>query len=352
MKKIDRFRGALLGLACGDAVGTTVEFKPRGTFATVTEMVGGGPFALKKGEWTDDTSMALCLASSLIELERFDARDQMRRYCRWMDDGYYASNGTCFDIGITVEDALMAFKESGVSYSGSTDRYAAGNGCLMRLAPIPMFFSTSRLATSQHALLSAKTTHGADECLQASVLFADMLYRAFAGARKEAILNEDAYCQEQNFSASIAALARGDYRVKTSEDIRGTGYVVDSLEAALWCFSKAHSVEETILMAANLGDDADTTAAIAGQLAGAFYGVAAIPKNWLAHLVMRDEITELADRLLTVGGASTEAAYAPSAVVQGVKGKDGVPAAFVVWDRTRVIKAAPTTKANDKKTKG
>ena len=101
-----RYRGALLGLAAGDALGTTVEFKPPGSFAPMTEMIGGGPFRLKKGEWTDDTSMALCLASSLIEARGFDAKDQMERYTRWWHEGYLSSNGSCFDIGITVSEAL------------------------------------------------------------------------------------------------------------------------------------------------------------------------------------------------------------------------------------------------------
>src|SRR3989338_4950144 len=109
IKTLERFRGALLGLACGDAVGTTVEFKSRGSFLPVTDMVGGGPFRLKPGEWTDDTSMALCLATSLVECGRFDPADQMQRYCRWMESGYLASNGRCFDIGRTVSQALHGF---------------------------------------------------------------------------------------------------------------------------------------------------------------------------------------------------------------------------------------------------
>jgi len=103
---IERFRGALLGMASGDAVGTTVEFKPRGTFAPVTDMVGGGPFNLKPGEWTDDTSMGLCLAASLVACRKFDATDQMYRYLKWRDEGYFSSTGRCFDIGGTTHEAL------------------------------------------------------------------------------------------------------------------------------------------------------------------------------------------------------------------------------------------------------
>ena len=98
----DRFRGCLLGLACGDAVGTTVEFKARRMFPPMTDMIGGGPFGLKAGQWTDDTSMALCLASSLVERGTFDPKDQMERYIRWRDQGYWSSTGKCFDIGIKI----------------------------------------------------------------------------------------------------------------------------------------------------------------------------------------------------------------------------------------------------------
>ena len=154
-----RFRGCLLGLACGDAVGTTVEFQPRGTFKPVTDMVGGGLFGLKVGEWTDDTSMALCLAESLIEIGGFDPKDQMKRYCRWMDEGYLSSNGRCFDIGGTVRNVLNRFKRTGDPFSGSTDPHSAGNGCIMRLAPVPMFFYPDRKVVIGMSRESSRTTH-------------------------------------------------------------------------------------------------------------------------------------------------------------------------------------------------
>ncbi|QCP47922.1 ADP-ribosylglycohydrolase family protein [Trinickia violacea] len=295
MNKVDRFRGCLLGLACGDAVGTTVEFRPRGTFKPVVDMTGGGPFNLKPGEWTDDTSMALCMASSLVELDRFDARDMMERFCRWMDEGYLSSNGSCFDVGGTVDDALWRFKETGEPFSGSTDRFAAGNGCLMRLAPIPMFFHHDLEQVIERSGQSSRLTHGARECVEATRLFGAMLFRALSGETKEAIMATSGLpvgdCE------SVRAIAAGSYRSKTENGIRGSGYVIDSLEAALWCFANTFTFEEAILRATNLGDDADTTAAICGQLAGAHYGMAEIPQQWLDTLVMRDEIRGLADKL-------------------------------------------------------
>ena len=299
MDERDRFRGCLLALACGDAVGTTVEFRVRGSFTPVTDMTGGGPFRLKPGEWTDDTSMALCLATSLAELRRFDATDQMRRYWRWVDEGYLSSNGRCFDVGTTVSQALHRFKETGEPFSGSTDPRAAGNGCIMRLAPVPMFFLPDHEAAIHMAGESARTTHGADECLDASRLFGGMLVRALSGATKEAILL--AHGVTGLTTDNVGALASGDYRSRPEDAIRGSGYVVHSLEAALWCFWQTDSFRDAILLAANLGDDADTTAAVCGQVAGAYYGESGIPREWLDRLVMRDEIRALADQLYQHG---------------------------------------------------
>lgn len=291
----DRFRGALLGLACGDAVGTTVEFKRRGTFDLVTDMVGGGPFKLKPGEWTDDTSMALCLAVSLLENQGFDAHDQMARYVRWMREGYMSSNGSCFDIGLTIKAALNRFRQTGEPFSGSTEPDTAGNGCLMRLAPVPMYFFSDRQKAIAMSAESSRTTHGALECIEASSLFGAMLHSALSGATKEGILLGHGLNAFQ--SEATAAIATGSYQDKDVSEIRGSGYVVESLEAALWCFFRTTSFTEAVLAAVNLGHDADTTAAICGQLAGAYYGESDIPSKWRGRLAQRNFIAELADHL-------------------------------------------------------
>jgi len=290
-----RTRGCLLGLAVGDAVGTTVEFQPRGSFAPLTDMVGGGPFGLKPGQWTDDTSMALCLATSLVECGGFDAGDQMERYCRWYEEGYLSSTGRPFDIGNTVRSALERFRQEGDPNAGARDPRSAGNGCIMRLAPVPLFFFPDLEAAEHHAGESSRTTHGAEECVDASRLLARMICRALEGRSKDEVILGD----RSSFtgSPSIEALARGRFRRKSKEEIRGSGYVTESLEAALWSFDRTHSYEAAVLEAANLGDDADTTAAVTGQIAGAFYGEGGIPARWLEPLAMRPEIAALADRL-------------------------------------------------------
>jgi ADP-ribosyl-[dinitrogen reductase] hydrolase len=293
----DRFRGCLLGLAVGDAVGTTVEFKPRGSFTPLTDMVGGGPFNLQAGQWTDDTSMALCLATSLVECAGFDAKDQMERYCRWADEGYLSSTGKCFDIGATVAAALRKFRQTGDPFSGLSDPQTAGNGSIMRLAPVALFYYPDIKTAEHFSMESSRTTHGAEECLDACRLFARMIVRALLGENKEEVTLADGV----SFigSPKIVTIARGEYLQKHIDEIRGSGYVVASLEAALWSFMNTDSYKDAVLTAANLGDDADTTAAVCGQLAGAYYGETGIPPAWLEKLAMRQYITAIAEKLVT-----------------------------------------------------
>lgn len=300
MDERDRFRGCLLGLAVGDAVGTTLEFQARGSFHPISDMIGGGPFGLAPGEWTDDTSMALCLATSLVETGGFDPADQMLRYQQWVESGYLSSNGRCFDIGNTVAMALRRYKTTGDPFAGSTDPRFAGNGSIMRLAPVPLFYYPDHSSAVKYAAESSRTTHGAPECLDACRLLAGILGRALQGGRtKEEVLFVPEI--DSRASENIRAIACGEYRYKSENAIRGSGYVVESLEAALWCFLHTETLEVAILRAANLGEDADTTAAVCGQVAGAYYGACAIPDHWLKRLVMRDEITALADQLFAAG---------------------------------------------------
>ena len=276
-------------------MGTTAEFRPRGSFEPLTDMTGGGPFGLSPGQWTDDTSMALCLATSLLERNGFDAHDQMERYCRWNEAGYLSSTASCADIGRTVASALRRFRHTGDPFSGSQDPYSAGNGSIMRLAPVPMFFFPDLDAVEINAAQSSRTTHAAVECVDACRLFGRIICRALLAKTKD----EVAYGDARSFGGAekVVAIARGAYRAKPESAVRGTGYVVESLEAAMWCFMTTDSLEAAILRAANLGDDADTTVAVCGQVAGAYYGVSQIPSGWLGRLALNAEITNLADRM-------------------------------------------------------
>lgn len=291
-----RYRGCLLGLACGDAVGTTLEFSSRGSFAPITGMVGGGPFHLKPGQWTDDTAMAICLAQSLLHREGFDATDQMNRYLNWWRWGYPSPTGECFDIGMTVQDALLRFTATGEPIAGSTSPQTAGNGSLMRLAPVVLRFYPNLVDVLQYARLSSQTTHGAVEAVECCSVMAELIVNALNGkASKAALLRST---QEGLTSAAVISIAKADYLNKPRDQIQGSGYCVASLEAALWCFATTESFEAAILAAANLGDDSDTTAAIAGQVAGAFYGVDNIPRHWREQLYMSEDIDAMARGLL------------------------------------------------------
>lgn len=297
-----RFAGCLLGLAVGDALGTTVEFKAPGTFSPVQDMVGGGPFGLAKGQWTDDTSMALCLAESLVTCRGFDAGDQMERYSRWWRHGHLSSTGSCFDIGNTVAAALRQFSRTGDPLAGSTDPHSAGNGSLMRLAPAAMFFAAEPKTAIQMSGESSKTTHGAVTCIDACRYYGGLLVGALQGAEKEQLLSScytphAGIWREAPLCPEIEAIARGSYLHKQPPAIIGSGYVVQSLEAALWAFAHSTTFAEGALMAVNLGNDADTTGAIYGQLAGAWYGEMAIPKAWRSCLAHLDLIESLAGDL-------------------------------------------------------
>jgi ADP-ribosyl-[dinitrogen reductase] hydrolase len=298
----ERYRGALLGLAAGDALGTTVEFKQRGTFSQVTEIVGGGVFDLAPGQWTDDTSMALCLADSLIQTGTFEPRDHLHRYVRWRDEGYMSSNGRCFDIGNTVHAALARFERTNEPYCGSVDPFSAGNGSLMRLAPVPLRWARNAKEAIEKSGESSRTTHGAATAVDACRYFGGLLLGALREINKEELLSPcyapiPGYWDSSPLSPEIREVASGSYKRKQPPTIESTGYVVKTLEAALWAFHSSQSFENGCRLAVNLGGDADTCGAVYGQLAGAFYGEKAIPERWREILAHRPLIESLADSI-------------------------------------------------------
>ena len=298
--ELDRYRGALLGLAAGDALGTTIEFRPPGTFEPVTEIVGGGPFNLQAGQWTDDTSMALCLSESLIERHGFDPVDQLQRYVDWWRNGHLSSNGRCFDIGNTTKSALSAFERSGRP-SGLTAPDTAGNGSIMRLAPIPMFFANNMDAAVEFGAQSSATTHAADEATGACRYMSALIVHALLGAPRDEILS---LRLPDKLPGGIARVADGSFKTAHPPEIKGSGYVVDSLEAALWAFNNSDNFADGARLAVNLGDDADTTGAVYGQIAGSFYGTSGIPERWIDILAEKDLIISFATQLYELRPAS------------------------------------------------
>jgi ADP-ribosylglycohydrolase len=283
---LDRQRGALIGLAVGDALGAAVEFCSPDSFKPVSGYRDGGPHGLAAGEWTDDTSMALALADSIAEAG-WDLNDQARRYLEWWRTGKYSVNGRCFDIGITTQTALQNFAaRNDARASGQTSERASGNGSIMRLAPVSIRFADryphkidelARLAAE-----SSLPTHASSQCLSACRYLAIVLAALIRGEDREEVLSPDwpalvRLSEMEALHPLIDEVARGSFRQKEPPAIQGSGWVVKSLEAALWAFHDAESFEEAVLRAVNLGDDADTTGAVCGQLAGAYWGESKIP---------------------------------------------------------------------------
>jgi ADP-ribosylglycohydrolase len=301
---IERYRGSLLGLAIGDALGAPLEFQQYGSFTPIDDMIGGGIFKLRPGDWTDDTSMALCLAESLFESRGFNAVDQMERYLKWYHQGYLSSQGWCFDIGRTTRKALLQYEATRQAV-GLTDEDSAGNGSLMRLAPVPLAYSGQPTLALDMAGDSSKTTHATRVCVDACRYMSGLIVGALQERPKEELLERrfspvKDYWVHRPLAQEIEEIAFGSYKHKEPPEIQGRGYVVPSFEAALWAFYKSDNFKDGALLAVNLGDDADTTGAIYGQLAGAFYGEEGLPESWLSKLAMSNLIKRYAEKLFAL----------------------------------------------------
>ena len=297
----DRAVGALLGLAVGDAVGAAIEFSPKPRYAVLDDMAQGGPHRLQRGQWTDDTAMAMALADSLALAPGLNPADLMRRFLDWRDTGAYSCTGTCFDIGNAISAALERFRRTGEPLAGSDDQGASGNGALMRLAPVAIRHWRDREALQTVAALQTRTTHGSPATLAASAVFANLLADAIAGASLPEVL-----------ASPAARRIEGGWCGLHRDAIEGSGWVVRSLQAAVWAVSRTSNFRSAVLLAANLGDDADTTAAIAGQLAGAIYGVAGIPPGWLEALAWRERLDVAATSLFDAAWPEAEVEEADS----------------------------------------
>jgi ADP-ribosyl-[dinitrogen reductase] hydrolase len=307
MIELDRQRGMLFGLAVGDALGAAVEFQEPGSFAEVVHYRAGGTHRLKAGEWTDDTSMALALADS-IGAVGWDLADQMERYNAWYGQGAYSVNGRCFDIGVTTSAALMRYREHGdPRRSGNSGEHASGNGSIMRLAPVPIayagLFPNNLEDLVERCIESSLTTHASPQCLSACAYFGVVLAGLVHGASREEVLAPDwrpllRLRGVRSLHPAIEEVASGSFRRKAPPAIRGSGWVVESLEAALWAFTGATDFRHAVLRAVNLGDDADTTGAVCGHLAGAYWGERGIPDEWRRELARSDMIERALSNLL------------------------------------------------------
>ena len=303
----DRVRGSLTGLAVGDALGAPVEFEAPGTFPPVTDFRAGGPFDLEAGTWTDDTSLALCLAESLVGRRGFDLRDQLDRYVAWYRSGHLSATGHCFDIGTTTRAALHNYERTGNPESGLASERSAGNGSLMRVAPVPLAYHRGPARAVELAGRSSASTHALPVCIDACRYYGALIVGAMQGVPKDGLLAPrfppaPGGWDGRPLHPDIDAVARGSFREKEPPAIRAAGGAVGCLEAALWAFARSSSFEEGVLLAVNLGDDADTTGAVYGGLAGAYYGIDGIPPRWREGLAQAGVIEKFADALFALSG--------------------------------------------------
>jgi ADP-ribosyl-[dinitrogen reductase] hydrolase len=277
----DRFLGTMLGLAVGDAVAAATQFRRAGTFTPVGDMLGGGPFDLPRGGWSDDTSMALCLADSLLACEGFNARDQMERYRQWQQEGYLTATGQCVGITASTTRAIAMSQWRRQAFSGSHDPSQLDPEPLSRAAAAVLFFFDNPDQAAEQATEAARTTCQAPAVLDACRALARALHAALSGQPKAVVLE----------SAAVTA---------TSGSGRNglAGSAPAALTAAAAAFGATGNFRDAVLYAANLGGDSDVVAAVTGQLAGAFYTVKAIPTSWHNGLMQKELIAAYADKLL------------------------------------------------------
>lgn len=340
-----RIRGSFLGLAVCDALGAPAEFKVRGSFPTVTGMQANRNFTLGPGYFTDDTSMALCLAHSFLELGGGDSVDQARKYLAWYRKGYQSSTGRCFDIGNLTRDALGVWKhavvvndqygEKGPSPHAAKDQAATqsaraaigkrfnqdrycSNGSLMRVLPVALLFAQDLPTAARAAADSSRVTHPHPRCVLSCAVYTILVARSlrepdvtkdsligyladYVSTVKDVITAKPKSASDHFLERFEPYTSLNSFLNKPALEIRSSGYVLDTLEAALWAFFTTSSFREGAIKAVNLGGDADTVAAVYGGLAGAFYGDDQIPEEWLRDMKRLDLVEDVVGKLIAKG---------------------------------------------------
>lgn len=313
MSRRSKVRDAFLGLAIGDALGVPFELVKREDLEKdpVTDMVGNKAHNKPPGTWSDDGSMTFCTAESL--LDGFDIDRMAKNYLAWFDDGYWSADGKAFGSGGTTRAALKKIREGhSAEGAGRTDPESNGNGSLMRVLPLVFYFDRVGIARMRDMVFEVSSiTHGHNvACLACYyyVRFAMHLIRdadkfdtyhalchEFNGLNFAMTFSNENHVMIENDFRAFDRLTKSDISKLPSSAIRSGSYVVDSLEAAIWCLMTSNSYKETVLKAVNLGGDSDSTAAIAGGLAGILYGLDDVPEAWMQKLARKDDIEKLCD---------------------------------------------------------
>lgn len=309
-------RAAILGHAVGDALGVPVEFQTREELAAhpVTRMTGFGSYSVPAGSWSDDTSMTLATMDSLTR--GLDYRDMMERFCRWANDAAYTPTDEVFDMGIATRNALLTYLrgEAEPLACGGAREYDNGNGSLMRILPAALWvwakFPAGNPCTEALDVIYniSSLTHAHPRSKMACGIFTFITYALLSSPEKNAAIRalrqaNSHYQRDFRFQRETSRFSRlfsVDFAALPESEIKSSGYVVDTLEAAVWCLLTTDSYRECVLKAVNLGNDTDTVAAIAGGLAGILYGPDVIPHGWLDTLARRQYIEDLCGKFYQV----------------------------------------------------
>lgn len=297
--KQNKIRGMFLGLAVGDALGAPYEFGY--TAQKITEEFDGTmrDHRIPKGSYTDDTAMALCLADSLLACDGYNSYDVMTKYLKWATFGYRDSQGNpASDIGTQTALAIEKFADNPVIRKDKLRTRNAGNGGIMRLAPIVIAGHQLNIQEIMElARISSRETHYSHEADAGAEILAALLHLALQGKDKRQIIDIEEYSTGDFFNDILFRIEEAlDQNIKLELQDLG-GYVVDALKISIWGFMHFDSYEEGMKEVIKLGGDTDTNAAIYGQIAGAYYGYSSIPDNWLDELPVKDELLVLCDNL-------------------------------------------------------
>ncbi|WP_298509620.1 ADP-ribosylglycohydrolase family protein [uncultured Kordia sp.] len=308
MNLLERLQGGIFGVATGDALGVPYEFlsKQRMERFPATDMIGHGTHNQPLGTWSDDSSLTFCLMEGL--LSGYNTKVIARKFVAWFDRAYWSPHGSVFDIGITTRQAIYRLEQGHTpEICGGMDEYDNGNGSLMRILPLIYFLKGEENIEERYQIIKevSSMTHAHFRSVLACFIYVEYgllllngteKLKAYAEVKK--LIND--FVKTQDFNEKELGfyheVLKEDIFKRDPERIRGSGYVVNSLEASLWCFLTTDSYEDCVLKAVNLGEDTDTTAAIAGGLAGIYYGFDAIPETWKFQLARYEDIHNLIDR--------------------------------------------------------
>ncbi len=305
---------ALIGLAVADALGVPVEFRSRAELRAdpVIGMRAYGTYNQPAGTWSDDSSMAFCIAESIAK--GYDLLDVAQNFVRWKYDNYWCPHGELFDIGNQTSSAISQLRDMIVAGRGgelgrlhSDDPMDNGNGSLMRCIPL-LFLVKGEAIDEQFQVIKevSALTHGHIRSAIACLFYLSIAEQILAGQEKKAAYltackQMQTWMQDQEIADEeqqvFAKVLSGEIHLEQEGNVQSGGYVMDSLEASLWCFLKYGDYASAVLAAVNLGTDTDTTAAITGGLAGLYYGLDLIPEKWVNSIARLEDINELADRL-------------------------------------------------------